>query len=125
MKKPKPKPPISSASIAVATPTQQKSVTVTTEAWTGPLPPPSDLEAFGDLVENGAERIVRQWEQESDHRRQVEKAEINIWGRNQFLGQTYAFVFVMAALAVTTFAVYEQQLWLAAVFGRVMSLGVV
>ncbi|WP_390888754.1 DUF2335 domain-containing protein [Devosia neptuniae] len=41
--------------------------------WAGPLPPPAILDGFNHVAENGAERIFKQWETESEHRRMMER----------------------------------------------------
>jgi uncharacterized membrane protein len=42
------------------------------EFYQGPLPRPSDLVQYNQAVPDGAERILRQFEQQSAHRRSIE-----------------------------------------------------
>lgn len=88
-----------------------------TAAWAGPLPPPSALAQFNDIVENGAERIIAQWETESRHRRDIEKRELALYGWSEILGKAFAFVFLLIAMAVTAYAIYLGQQWAAVVLG--------
>jgi uncharacterized membrane protein len=87
------------------------------EAWVGPLPPPQFLQQFDDVVDNGAERIMRQWEKESDHRREMERQEMRVFTRADLLGRLFSFAFVLAALAVTIVAILFDQPWVAAILG--------
>lgn len=41
--------------------------------WKGPLPPPSVLAGYNDIVADGAARVFRQFEVEGDHRRSIDK----------------------------------------------------
>jgi uncharacterized membrane protein len=49
--------------------------------WVGPLPDPDALERFGQIVPNGAERIVRMAETEQLHRMALERSESEIHKR--------------------------------------------
>lgn len=71
--------------------------------WVGPLPSPGDLSAFDAVVENGAERIVQQWERETSHRHKIERRELWLYAVNSVLGRVFAFVFVMGALATSAY----------------------
>lgn len=50
--------------------------------WEGPLPPPSTLADFNNIVENGAERIVRMAEKEQDHRIHIDTASLDATRRD-------------------------------------------
>ena len=39
----------------------------------GPLPPPSDLQEYDNVVPGAAERIIRMAENQSEHRRELER----------------------------------------------------
>ncbi len=98
-------------------PEQADPSSVTIAQWQAPFPPPDTLKAFDGVIENGAERIFKQFELESEHQRQLELklVEAQIW--NQIRGQIYAFVFAMLALFVSVIAIYQDQPWVAALFG--------
>jgi hypothetical protein len=40
--------------------------------YSGPLPPPDMMRAYGEIVDGGAERILDQWEGETKHRHAIE-----------------------------------------------------
>lgn len=86
-------------------------------AWAGPLPPPQLLRQFDDVVADGAERIMQQWEGESGHRRMMERREAEIFARADLLGRLFAFAFVLLALAVTAVAITHAQPFVAAILG--------
>jgi uncharacterized membrane protein len=52
-------------------PTASQSIS---EVWVGPLPSPESLKKFGELVPNGAERVLRMVEAEQAHRFEVDRA---------------------------------------------------
>lgn len=86
-------------------------------AWSGPLPPPAVLKEFDQIVENGAERIFRQWETETQHRRELERKDLDDLIRDNVRSRWFAFSFVMAALAVCVVAIVFGAPWVAAVLG--------
>lgn len=85
--------------------------------YSGPLPAPSDLREFDAIVPNGAERIFRQWEIESQHQREAEK--VSIVARNDLdrLGRILGFPFSMAALATTVLLAWLGHPTVAGVIG--------
>ncbi|WP_420962419.1 DUF2335 domain-containing protein [Brucella sp. IR073] len=75
-------------------------VSIEQSSWSGPLPAPSDMAMYGEIVANGAERIFAAWEEESRHRRELEKQELRWAVFEAILGKTYAIIFVLAALSL-------------------------
>jgi uncharacterized membrane protein len=55
------------------------------EFYQGPLPKPTDLAQYNDAVPDGAERILRQFEEQSAHRRSIESKVVdsNIQGERR------------------------------------------
>ena len=76
------------------------------------LPPPDMVVGYGKAVENGAERLFRQFEIEAEHRRSLESGRLNLQGqqlgfirderrRAQWLAGSYAFgALVVAVIAL-------------------------
>lgn len=85
--------------------------------WKAPLPPPAVLDEFNRVVPNGAERIVKAWELESEHRREIERKEQRLFYRDSTIGKVFALIFVLAALGVSAFAAWIGAEWLGAVLG--------
>jgi uncharacterized membrane protein len=112
------KPKSSKTSVTRATAKTVPKVEFDFEAeWSGPLPPPAALERFDQIIENGAERVMRQWESESQHRRELEKRELEIYGESELKGKSYALAFLVLAMAVCVIALYLNQPWVAAILG--------
>jgi len=45
----------------------------TSSVYSGPIPPPDLLAKFGEIIPNGADRILKMAEEQSNHRRCIEK----------------------------------------------------
>lgn len=98
-------PPVDSSEEVVTEDSERQLIEVSKQAaWSGPLPPPSILEQFNDVVENGAERIVSAWEGETAHRQDMERRELSYFGRDSILGKVFAFIFVITALGGSLWA---------------------
>lgn len=85
--------------------------------WQGPLPPPSILNQFNQVVDNGAERIFSAWERETKHRHSLESRDLTGTTLDAILGKIFAFLFVVTALGVCAYAVYREAEWVAAALG--------
>ncbi len=70
--------------------------------WEGPLPPPSTLEGFNNIVSDGAERIVQMAEKEQDHRIRMDRESLDAtrrdYRRGQFIGGTLAALSIIASV---------------------------
>ena len=62
--------------------------------WSGPLPPPSELEKIDQIIPGGADRLLRMAEKEQTHRMEDAK-------RGQYLGWSLAAGAVIAAAVVS------------------------
>ena len=58
----------------------------------GPLPAPESLQKYGDIVENGAERIMRVFEKQTTHRQEIEKTVTKRQLNQSATGQIFAFI---------------------------------
>lgn len=85
--------------------------------WKGPLPPPAVIEEFRRLVPDAPERIFQQWEQESAHRRAYEQKALDAAVKRDARGQISATIFALSALAVSAFALWMYQPWVAGTIG--------
>lgn len=98
-------------------PPNHTQISVQSHMWKAPLPPPAVLEEFNRVVDNGAERIVKAWEDETAHRRKMERDELRKFYGDARLGKFFAFLFVLAALGVAAFAAWIGAEWLGVVLG--------
>ncbi|HKJ61585.1 MAG TPA: DUF2335 domain-containing protein [Hyphomicrobiales bacterium] len=85
--------------------------------WKGPLPPPQALAAFDDVVENGAERVFKQFENEGNHRRKMERLHLTAQVQDLRLGKMLAFVFVMSMIGTAIYAISSGYPTLAGILG--------
>ncbi|NNV20567.1 DUF2335 domain-containing protein [Ochrobactrum pseudogrignonense] len=95
-------------------------VSVEQSSWSGPLPAPSDMMKYDQIVSNGAERIFTAWEEESKHRRELEKKELRWTIFESIYGKSLAIIFVLSVLAVTAYAISMNANWIAAILGGTM-----
>jgi uncharacterized membrane protein len=85
--------------------------------WSAPIPPPEILRGYNEVIDNGAERLFRQFEIEAEHRR-----DLQLRGQSHNLivalsGRTAALVFSLSALAVAAYALNLGHPVAAAVIG--------
>jgi len=89
----------------------------TEEMWAGPLPSPRTLSEFKSLVPDAPERIFRQWEEETKHRRDYENRALDASISRDRRGQWGAIVFALGALMVSAFAIWMGHPWIGAILG--------
>ncbi|MBK3398916.1 DUF2335 domain-containing protein [Methylobacterium sp. IF7SW-B2] len=83
------------------------------------------LEQFRQMVPDAPERIFRQWEKESDHRRNFETVALEGNLRTTRYGQLSATAFALSAMAVTCFCVWMGEPWVAGIVGGTTVVSVV
>lgn len=66
--------------------------------YNGPLPIPSHLKAYNDIVPGAADRIIAMAEKEAEHRHDMESKAIEYTQKDSRRGQLFAFIIVMTAL---------------------------
>ena len=79
------------------------SVTQRTTAWRAPLPPPAMLEQYDALIPGAAERILRRWEKQSDHRMEMEKVSITGESKRSYIGLFFAFILSVIIISSGTY----------------------
>lgn len=67
--------------------------------FSGPLPPPSILSQYGEIVPNGAERIMQMAEQQLQHRIEMEKLLVEEDTRQEARGQIFALIVSLTGFA--------------------------
>nr|WP_236589465.1 DUF2335 domain-containing protein [Ramlibacter aurantiacus] len=86
----------------------------TTVEHSGPLPHPSVLAGYAEIVPGLPERLVQLVEQQAQHRMNQEAALVRSKTRTQERAQLFAFLLVMAIIAAATYVGINGQPWLAA-----------
>jgi uncharacterized membrane protein len=81
------------------------------------MPPPEIVRGYNDVIENGAERLFRQFELEAEHRRDLQRRAQTHNLIIALSGRTAALVFSLSALGVATLALHWGYPWPAAVIG--------
>lgn len=84
----------------------EKHKIVTSQQWTGPLPPPSALDQFNQIIPNGAERIMRMVEQEQAHRIKHEESSLQASVRDMERRHWIGGAISMAAIAGAVYTAY-------------------
>lgn len=72
-------------------------------SFQGPLPPPEILRQYGEVVPNGAERIMSMAERNQEHRHGLEKEVITKGVRNESRGQWLGFILFILLIAAGTY----------------------
>lgn len=79
------------------------------EHYEGPIPPPGMLEKYNQIVPGSAERIIKMAEEQSEHRRYLEKKVIASDTRNSFLGIMCALIISLGVLFIAYSALKSNQ----------------
>ena len=85
-----------------------KSITFSSfQSYSGPLPAPESLEKYNKILPDGAERIMRMAENQSNHRISIENivisGQVKQSGRGQIFGLIIAFVAIGASILLSMF----------------------
>jgi len=83
----------------------------------GPLPDPSELAAYNQVIDNGADRILKMAEAQSAHRIRIEVCVVQSQQRQAFIGQLSGLVIGISGLALATYAAVNGQPWFGAAIG--------
>jgi uncharacterized membrane protein len=89
------------------------------QTFSGPLPPPEVLRKFDEVVPGAAERIIKMAEEQSAHRKDLERKVIDSDVSRSKWGQLLGFVIAIAGLvAATLISIYGN-----AIAGGVLGVG--
>jgi uncharacterized membrane protein len=98
---------------------------IITQEFSGPLPPPNALEKYNVIIPNGAERIMKMAEEQSQHRRNLESKVINTDSRNSLLGVIFAFLLGATTIIIGGIVVLHGYEWSGSFLGSVGLVGLV
>ena len=87
-----------------------------TQTFSGPLPPPEVLKKFDEVVPGAAERIIKMAEEQSAHRKELEKKVIDSDIARSKYGQVLGFCIAIVGLVVLAFV---------SIFGNAIAGGVI
>lgn len=95
---------------------KMKDILLTTETHTAfsmrrsaPLPPPSELAAYNEIIPQGADRIMKMAEAQTTHRIDIEKKVVNSQQGHESKGQFFGFIIGIVGLLCGTFAAVSGQ----------------
>lgn len=74
-------------------------------SWIAPLPPPEILAKFNEAVEQGGERIFREFEREAAHRREMDIKNFDAAVVERRIAQVLAFLFAVGCLGLAGWAI--------------------
>ena len=94
-------------------------------SFRGPLPHPSVLSEYNNVVENGAERIMKMAEIQSGHRIELEKHAIKEELRQSSNGQIYGFVLAILGIISALILAMMGHDAVAGIFGTTTIVGLV
>lgn len=86
------------------------------EEFTGPIPSPEVFRQYGEVVHDAPERILKVFEQDSQHRREMQKLSLISETNRDSRAQWMAFVIMVVALGVTAASV---------IYGRNVAPGII
>jgi uncharacterized membrane protein len=75
-------------------------------SWQGPLPDPSSLREFNEIVPGLAEKIVGEFQAEAAHRRSFEITALKAGVRSDIFARISAFIFSIFALIVAAYCAF-------------------
>ena len=100
-----------------------KQVSMEAASYTGPIPPPGQLEQYNKVLPGAADRIITMAEQQSAHRHVIEMLTVKANARNSTLGVVSAFILGIGTIAGCVFLVFSGHEWPGAVLGSAGLIG--
>lgn len=95
------------------------------EDFSGPIPHPQLLQQYDQVCPGAADRIIRTMEQEAAHRHDMERAALRADIIDTRIGQTCAFIIVLATLSVGAYTAINGAPIIGGIFGTSGMVGVV
>jgi uncharacterized membrane protein len=83
-----------------------RAISIKSEPFKSPIPPPYILKGYNEIIPNGADRILTMAEKQSNHRMSMERAVINREQDQSGKGQNYGFIIALSFLIVSAVLIY-------------------
>ena len=96
-----------------------------TSTFRGPVPPPSLLKEYDQVIPDGAERILKMAENQSEHRIALEKLAISEQLSQSRRGQHYGFILGLVGLILASILAIMGHDTVAGIFGTTTIIGLV
>jgi len=94
-------------------------------SFSGPLPPPTLLNEYNKVLENGAERIMKMAENQSGHRIESEKIALKEELRQSRNGQIFGFILALLGMGIAFGLSVMGHDTVAGIFGTTTIIGLV
>ncbi len=85
---------------------------VSQEYFSGPIPPPSVMRQYEEILPGSAERILKMAENQSSHRISMESKIIPRQQRESTLGQIFGFILSLLLIGYGIYAMKEGHAWI-------------
>jgi uncharacterized membrane protein len=82
-----------------------------------PLPEPSELAVYNQIIPNGADRIMKMAEAQTAHRIEIEKTVIFSQKNQAFRGQVFGLIVGLGGLSLATYAALNGHDWFGGAIG--------
>ena len=94
----------------------EKRQIIAAEQFKGPIPPPEIFRKYGEVVHDAPERILKVFEQDSQHTREMQKLALTHDAKRDGRAQWMTFFIMIAALGLTAIAI---------IFGKNIAPGII
>ncbi len=95
------------------------------QSHSGPLPSPQTIKSYNNVVENGAERIFKMTENQSQHRIEMEKKIFTSQIKQSGIGQIFGFIIALVALVIAWDLAKANKVAVASIIGGTTVTGLV
>lgn len=92
-------------------------------SWEGPIPPPATLRAIDELVPGSAARLIKQFEDEANHRRSLQRKSQLFPFLDQVFARICALIFAGGCLWLIAYAIEKGAYWAAGILSAAMVVG--
>jgi len=94
-----------------------KETTHVRSVRSAPLPEPSELAVYNQIIPNGADRIMKMAEAQTAHRIEIEKTVIFSQKNQAFRGQVFGLAIGLGGLSLATYAAMNGHDWFGGTIG--------
>ena len=93
--------------------------------YQGPIPPPAMLDEYEKICPGSAQKIVEQFQKQSDHRIYLEKKVIDSDIKKSFRGQVFGFLVAIIGMGISLYAIMKGYSIEGSIFGGVTLVSLV
>jgi uncharacterized membrane protein len=90
---------------------------ICSEYHQGPIPSPAAIERYNAIIPNGADRIMKMAEEQSAHRKEIEKTVITSQQKQSERGQIFGLIIGLLGIIIGAFLIYCGHDWAGGIIG--------